>query len=657
MRLLFVLPIIFTSQIALSDQPEQLETLLIHSGPSQHQALTLHPVNLLKDQELLLKQSTTLGGTLQYEPGIHNSSFGANVGRPVIRGQYGNRVQILQNGLGSLDVSSISPDHAITTESSFADQVEVLRGPASLLYGSGAIGGVINVINQHIPDKLIESAETNLEQRYHSATDGWTSALKHQNSHENLAWHLSGFFRDHNDYAIPSAAQNQDHVENTASQSWNANGGVSWINDHTLLGFSVEHLDNQYGVPPVLETVRIELKQTRYDIKAELYDPTSWIELIKLRLGYNDYEHAELESGIELATLFENQGFESRLEILHNELGLFDRGVMGVQIQYQDFSATGEEAYLPSNRQENYAFFAVESLTRGSLSYELGFRAEHQALKASGFKKQQHTPFNASISTFWKKNQNLNMGLSFSFAQRAPNNQELFSNGVHFATQGFEIGNPNLQEETSFNLDLNLGLNFKYAAFKLNLFHNWNQDYIFLQTQPEQFDLENEQISNSCIENCIAVFKTFQQDARFYGFESDLSIPVWQTEPHQFTVNLFTDYVRGKLNTGGLLPRLPPLRYGLELDYKYNDKLNSIIYLAYSHSQNDVAINETKTNGFLTLNTQLYYHTKLTGINQATLFIKTENLLNQTIRQSTSFLRDVAPEKARSVEVGVRLNF
>lgn len=650
-----VLLFIFCS--AKAEPAQELTSIFVSAPLHKKVAETIHPVNILTGDYLTLKQGTTLGETLKQELGVHNRSFGSSVGQPVIRGQVGARVQVLQNGISSLDVSSVSPDHASSTEGVFADQIEVLRGPASLLYGSGSIGGIVNVIDNRIPMRKSASSSNTFEQRYNSSSGQWSSALQHDGGLDKLAWHVDGFYRTSGDYAVPKSSNGTGFVANTDAESWSGTLGSSWIDDWGMVGFSINHLDNNYGVPPLDEIVRIDVQQTRYDLKAEINEPFSWAETLKLRFAYNDYQHAELEDGVTVGTLFDNQAMEARAELVHHQLGFIDYGALGFQAQHKDFSASGEEAFVPPSTLQSIAFFAVESIYDGDITYEAGLRIEHQQIDADGFSRTQHTPVNASISALWDASNNSVVSLAFTRAQRAPNVQELFSNGVHFATQSFETGDKNLALETSYNLELGFKTRIAAASLNLNVFNNWSKDFIVQQKTGQSFNLDTEEINTLCTGSCLPVFMTVQQDAQFYGFEAELTFPLWRSINNSLDAGLFSDYVRGQLDSGGNVPRMPPLRYGLQLDYSHYKNLSAGLRLTRAQNQTHTADNETPTAGYLLLDANINYNWRLSKDSKALFFVKGSNLLNETIRNSTSFLKNFAPEPGRGAELGVRLTF
>lgn len=643
----------------IAEEVQELEPVIVSAPLHKKTAETVHPVNVLAGEDLSLKQATTIGETLKGELGIHSMSFGSSVGQPVIRGQSGVRVQVLQNGLSSLDASGVSPDHANSTEALLAERIEVLRGPASLLYGSGAIGGIVNVIDNRIPLYVPESAELAFEQRYNSVSNQWSSVLKHDGGLDNVAWHIDGFYRSSDDYHVPTSSNGLGYVPNTDAESWSGTLGASWIDDWGMFGFSYNHLDNNYGVPPVDEFVRIDLKQNRYDARAEFYEPFSWVELIKLRFAYNDYQHAELEEGVTVGTQFDNQGFEGRAELVHQELGFIDHGAFGFQAQSENMIVTGEEAFVPPSETQNYAVFMVEDIHTANVAYELGLRVEHQQIDAEGFARKQHTPVSASLSALWNATENIFASLAFTHAQRAPEVTELFADGVHFAAQSYELGDEGLQLETSYNLELSFNTEFEWFSTELNVFHNWSNNYILSQNTGAFYDLDSEDFVPACASGaeCLPVYQATQGNARFYGYEAQLAFPLWEGEDNQFAMTIFSDFVRGELVAGGNVPRMPPLRYGFQVDYRGYDAFSAGLRLTRAEAQNHVGKNETPTPGYLLLGANVSYQVALADKYNLLLFVKGNNLLNETIRNSTSFLKDYAPEPGRGAEVGLRVSF
>lgn len=690
-KLIFTLLLVNSIVVfAESEHSHELEELIVTAPLSQSVANTSLPVTVLSGEQLRMKAGSSIGDTLKQEPGISSQSFGPGVGQPVIRGQSGPRVQVLQNGLGSLDVSSLSPDHANSTEALLAERIEVLRGPSALLYGSGAIGGVVNVIDNRIPEQIPEQPISGaIEQRYDTVNEGKSTVFKLDGGAGMLAWHLDGFYRDSINLQIPGNAidepseaeshgeeEHEEAVFNSHGRLLNSNtralsgsAGLSIIGEKGLIGFSINHLKNNYGVPPGAhghgeedqeeqepESVRIELKQTRYDMKAEINKPFRFVEKIKLRLGYNDYQHIELENG-KPGTTFSNEGFNSRIELVQKPWAFFDHGVIGVQTKNSEFSALGEEAIVPKSDIDNVGFFTVQDIHTDHLTYELGFRVEHQWIDPEGQAESSHTPISFSTSALWNITDSDTLSLSFSRSQRAPDVQELFANGFHAATSTFDIGNPNLIEETSHNLELGIHIHRDWVKANFNFYQNWVQDYIAQINTGSFFDEHEAGIVTSCDEDaCIPVFKAQQRDAEFKGFEADVTFMFPETRYGRLETQFFGDFVRGEFTNGENIPRLPPLRYGLQLAWRHNDWQIST-RLTRAEQQDNPGINETETAGYWLFTVSGHYRINLTENTEMLVFAKGNNLLDEEIRNSTSFLRNVAPEGGMGVEFGLRFTF
>ncbi len=663
---LFLLALLLINQrsFAGSEHVQELDQLIITTPLIESTANTALPVSILSGDELRMKVSLSIGETLKNEPGITSQSFGPGVGQPVIRGQTGSRVHVLQNGLGSLDVSSLSPDHSNSTESLWAERIEVLRGPATLLYGSGAIGGVVNVLDNRIPDSVPEILfEGAFEQRYNTVNEGKSSAFKVDGGKGILAWHLDGFYRDSINQQIAENAikgvNDGGHLLNSNTHAQSGTAGFSIIRDMGFVGFSINHLDNNYGVPPGGETdeeVRIDLKQTRYDMKAEIKEPLAFADNLHIRLSYNDYQHVELENGL-AGTVFNNEGFESRMELIQKPWAFFDHGVLGVQTKNSEVSAIGEEAIIPKADINTFGLFTVQDIHTENLTYEVGMRVEQQWIDPVGLSETSHTPVSFSASALWSVTEEDSIKLTFSRSERAPDIQELFSNGAHLATSSFDIGNANLTVETSHNIELGFHIDHNLFQADLNLYQNWVQDYISKNNNGQFFNSNTATIVNSCIvDGCLPIFQAQQQDAEFQGFEAQVIIPILATDYGHLDSELFADYVRGRFSNGSDIPRMPPLRYGVQLSWESSDWTTQL-RMTRAEKQQNPGLNETETDGYWLLNLSANYRLGIAEYADMLLFVKANNLLDQDIRQSVSYLRNSAPEAGRGVEMGLRIEF
>jgi len=648
--------------------PIHLKEIVVSTPMQKSISGSAKPVTVLHDEELSLKSSGTIGETLKQELGVHGQSFGPGVGLPVIRGQSGPRVRVLSNGLGTNDASQASPDHASGSVPLLADRVEILRGPATLLYGSGAIGGIANVIDNRIPsqvpDKVIGGT---FQQKYNSALDESSTILKLEGGFGNWAYHFDGFYRDNDNIDIGGLAidvpraqvsepglvvvDNPDGtLNNSSSRTKGGTAGLSFVGDKGFLGFSVNTLENIYGVPSEgtagAETVRILLEQDKYDFKSEWKNPISFLEAIRARVSFTDYQHAE---GAE--AIFHNDTYEGRIEAPHKTFAGLN-GVFGIQLVSSKFSALAiedGEFLVPVTRSNNYSFFVQEEFALGDTVTEFGLRIEHamvdprHAINPS-FLDRNYTPISASISELWNIDDNNIVTLAFTHSERAPQVQELYFEGFHEATRVFERGNPNLRKEKSNNIDLGYKFISDWVNVQVDLFYNWVQDYIFLQRTGALVMGDPEAINR-------------QADAQLYGYESKIIFHLIKNTLGDFDLTLFSDFTRAELTgSGGDIPQTPPLRWGFQVDHALGN-WNSNVRLTRAQRQNHSGPNEADTPGYFLLNITTQYQVKdFQGANLL-VYAKGNNLLNEDIRNSTSFLRNFAPEPGIGAEVGVRINY
>ena len=620
------------------------------------------PVSVLRGDDLRRKREASLGDTLSRELGVASSSFGPGAGRPIIRGLDGPRIRVLENGIGTLDISSISPDHAVTTESLNASQIEILRGPATLLYGSGASGGVVNVVNNRIPSQLFKSPKGDLEVRGNTATEERTGAFNAAGSMRQMSWSIGGFRRKTDDYHIPGRANESDPaspkgiVENSAVNSGGLSGGASFVGERGFLGGSVGHLESKYGIPGP-EGARIDLKQTRYDFSSELDKPVVGFEKLKVRMGYNDYKHAEIERTGEIATRFKNQAIESRAELLHEPLANW-KGVIGVQFRDRHFSALGEETVVPVTKSHSVGVFLVEERNWNRWRLELGGRGEYAAQDPKGdlLPSRSFGLYNASVGALWKFMEGYGLGLTAIRGQRAPSTEELYIKGAHRGTATFQTGDTNLSSETTSNIDLALRKTTGAVTWKVNAFHNWINNYIFVRSADVNGDgvADRADDTGALDPNGEFLVQNFTQGgARFYGAEAEALFTI---KPDEINLRLFTDYVRGKLDSGGNVPRLTPWRFGVEFNHQTGPWTSNISATRVMR-QNHVAELESSTPGYTLVNVEVSFRIKQTRSNGIKIFLQGRNLLNEEMRVHTSFLKDFAPLPGRALVAGVRGEF
>jgi len=675
--------LLLSSVLMAGANAQEADFELIVQGVHVRDSETALPVTLLSEEEIRAVASANLGDTLSMQPGINNSSFGPAVGQPVIRGQQGRRVMSLTNGMANADASGNSADHATTVEPMLATGVEVLRGPSTLLYGGGAIGGVINVLDNRFADSVLEKPMFSIEGRHDTATDMKTFVGSLSVPVGNFVWHIDATDRQWNDVEIPGLAIHPDYleeeheeheeVENTNGFIANSRGetqaatlGLSYVLDNGFIGFSFNRMTNEYGLPPGVhghheeeeggaeeehgaENIFIDMERERYDFIASLNDLSPWVESLNYRLSYTDYEHAEMEGPGLIGTQFSNDSWQQRLQLTHREMGNW-HGVFGLQHSDETFSAVGEESFIPETDINSFGIFLIEALHANAFTYEFGLRFNQDELdpQAGGVLKRSFSTQSYSGSVLWDTNAQASLGLAYSHSERAPSTEELFSNVglvsvgdcvIHFATGSCEIGNINLNEERSNNLDLSLYLSLLRLDATFTLFFNKFDDYIYQ--------------ANTGIEVDEFSVRAYQNNgADFYGMEMDMVFPI----TNDWSVRFFGDTVTGKLENDNYVPRLPPYRLGSELIFS-TAALNASLSVLNAADQNNSGFGEIATAGYTRWDVAIDYALPSISNGELILFSKVKNITNEEIRLSTSFLRGFAPESGRSLELGVRYSF
>ncbi|MCX7185534.1 MAG: TonB-dependent receptor [Nitrosospira sp.] len=652
--LVLAVPGMSSAQIKNSGTITELPSVVVTATPFKDRSELdmAQPVTVLKGEDLRRKREASIGDTLARELGVASSSFGPGAGRPIIRGLDGPRIQVLENGIGTLDLSSISPDHAVAVESFNASQIEILRGPATLLYGGGATGGVVNVVTGRIPNRLAKSPSGDIEIRGNTATEERSGAFNAKgNAGRHVSWSVGGFKRKTGDYDTPVG-----RVRNSAIDAEGVSVGGSFIGERGFLGGSVSRLENEYGVPSP-EGSKIDLKQTRYDLSGELNKPLIGFERLKVRMGYNDYKHNEIEGSGAIATRFKNQALESRAELLHAPIADW-KGVLGVQFQDRNFSALGEEAVIPLTKSRSTGVFLVEERNWDRWRLEFGGRIERatQAPQNNIDPSRAFNLFSGSVGTLWKFIDGYGLGLTGTRGQRAPTTEELYINGAHRGTASFQTGNNDLSKETSSNVDLALRKTAGAVKWKVNVFHNQFDNYIFVRSADTNADAVADRVDadGTLDPNGDFLVQNFAQTgARFYGAEAET---VFTLKPDALDLRLFADYVRGKLDGGGNVPRTTPPRFGLELNHRMGPWTANLSATRVMQ-QNRVAELETTTPGYTLLNVDMSYRITKTKANGIRIFLQGKNLLNEEMRLHNSFLKDFAPLPGRALVAGFRGEF
>lgn len=661
------------SAAALADskpaEPQaELGTVTISATPLNESPTDLaQPAAVLDAEDLDRHLGQTLGETLGNQPGISASGFGLGASRPIIRGLGGPRLRVLDGGIGSGDVADLSPDHAVGAEPLFSNRIEILKGPATLLYGNGAIGGIVNVVNDRIPTRLYDTPEAELVYRYDSATQERSGGGRFAGSAGNFSLHLDGAKRGTSDYEIPGfgavdpePGARRGVLANSDTDTETLNGGVSYFGDFGYVGVGVGHLASDYGVPGSEEgDVRIDLAQTRFDFETVLDAPLAGLEQIKLRAGYIDYRHFEIEPGGEIGTRFRNNEFEGRVEAVHAPIAGW-RGAFGVQGRTRDFEAVGEEALTPPVVQTAVGAFWLEEREWEDWHLDLGLRFDNTQYDAApGLRDRNLDTYSAAAGLRWAFLPGYYTSLNLGRAQRAPNIDELYNDGPHAATRTFEIGSPALGTESANTVDVTLGKNQGRWTWKANGFVYLIDDFVFgenLDTNGDgQADFVDEEGTVDPAGE-LQLIRFSQSDATFYGAEFETGYKLLENrEWGALSARLFLDFVRAELQNGNPVPRLPPLRYGGGLEYRRGNWRGNLDVVR-AENRDETAPLETATGGYTLLKLSAGYTLDLKPA-RIGIDIYGRNLLDEEIRLSTSFLKDVAPQPGRSVGVGLRVQF
>ena len=692
-----------------------IEVIDVHATPMHLSVMeSATPVSVLSGETLRRQQAATLGDTLEKLPGVQSNFHGNVASTPIIRGLSGPRVLITQNGLDVSDVSRVGPDHAVASEASTAKQIEVLRGPATLFFGSGAIGGVVNVVDQRVPTSTETRGEFVLETQ--TVNDQKLGTFNVTTGVDNIAFYADGFYRDSNDYETPVAPDIDDPdgahvVENSNEESNGFTLGTSYLFDQGYVGVAVERFEREYGVPGHSHggdtSVFADLEQTKYQLLGEYNFTNDFLQSVHFRAGYTDYEHAEVEGGL-VGTTFSNETEELRVELLHKPMAGW-RGGISLHYKGSDVFAQGEEAFTPPSEMEMFAVALMEERHFGDFLVQLGARAESVTLDASSVLlpeldahehddehdhdehahdehehegsefvrqfavDQEITPISLSAGVVYTINESYNVGVSLSRSERAPSASELLSFGPHIGTRTYEIGalfdlseegefvlsQTAIDLETANNIDLTFRKTQGDVGFVFNAFYNQVDNYYF-QEETGLFaesghDHDHDEEGHGEEEHSE---DEHSDELPVYLFGSadavlhgfELQV-AWQTTDN-LKLDFFADYVKARLKDGGALPRTSPMRVGSHVAYTL-DNFRADLDITYFAKQDDISTFETETDGYTLVDASITYDIPLGDIDLS-VYLSGENLTDEEARVHTSFLKDIAPRPGRNFAFGVR---
>lgn len=689
-RIYLAVGLILTSPWGLShaatDEHEiELPAVAVTANPlgvSSDELVT--PVTVLNGRELSLRRESTLGETLKYIPGVASSGFGPNASRPVIRGLDGDRVRIMQNGTGILDASSLSFDHAVALDPLIIEQIDVVRGPAALLYGGSAIGGVVNAIDHRIPKEAIDGVTGRSEVRFGGAENQKNGAFVMDAGNGVLTLHADAYKRKTDDldipgYAISSRKARADGTDrgsrgrlvNSSSDSDGGALGASLKFEKGYAGLSYSTFNNNYGT--VAEPgVRIDQNSDRWDMASEFSDLGNIVNRVKVKLAHTDYQHQEIEDG-EVGTTFKNRGMEGSIEAGHGNIGRMS-GVVGAQFQNSRFEALGDEAFVPSNRTFSKALYIYEELPvdllrEKDLKLSLGGRAESVNLESAGGGNfggaldKNYRPNSYAAGALYTLNEQWSLTGNLSHNERAPSYFEVFANGPHLATAQYEIGDSGLAKERSNGIDTRLQWKSGKHSVSFGAYYTRFSNFISLAStgntrgidgELNPLDADGDGVADGSGEEILPEARFMAVPAIFKGLEAEGKFHVYEGIGHM-DLNLRGDYVRAtNRDTGDPLPRISPLRLGAGVTYQFN-RFGMRFDVLRAFKQDRTAVNELETDGYTLVTATATY--RLPTSLHLEAFARANNLLDQEIREHTSFLKDIAPLGGRSLLLGLRGEF
>ncbi len=679
----------FAQETTTQDDDFHTDKEIVVTAPFLERLDILAGTSAVSGEVLAEKTRAQLGDILTSLPGVSATSFSPGASRPVLRGYQGNRVAVLTDGIGNIDVSNTSADHAVTIDTLTVERIEVLRGPAVLLFGGQAVGGAVNALDKRIPRSVPkEAVHIDALAGYGSAAKDWSGGASIDVPlGDRVVVHVDGSYRNSDDLRsggfilspnlrsetlsladeeeaeghaeeaaeLRGVASQRGRIPNSAVETWTAAGGIAFIDDGGNLGLSYSIYDTNYGVPArpgaghahaegdgeEEAPVTIGLRQYRLDFRGEVELGEGLFDKLRLRAGYADYTHTEFE-GDEIGTLFNSEGIEARAEVVQNDQGGW-RGASGVQYQSRDFEAIGAEAFVPPNKTRAYGLFTLQEFKFGALDAEVALRFDTAELRADTIGiTRAFNNFSAAAGLGYNIG-DLKIGANISRTGRAPSVEELFSNGPHIATQAFEIGDPTLRSERAWNGELYARYDGTGTEFSATFYTNRFDNFIFeAETGGE--------------EDGLPIFQYFQNDAKVWGVELQGSARLGSFGGFDLGIDGVADYTRAKISGGGgNAPRIPPLRLlgGVELTSGAFDLRGEV---EWSDDQNRTAAFETPTEGFTLVNASATWRPFGRDRNIA-LIASANNIFDVEARRAASFTKDFVPLSGRDFRVTARLSF
>ena len=648
-----------------ANAPTTLDDVVVTGAPyGVSQRAAVIATDVLDEETLATAPAASLGDLLNGRPGVRSTDFAPGASRPVIRGLSGPRVQVLTNGIGLIDASSVSPDHAVATDPAEANRIEIIRGPATLVYGGSAIGGVVNVLDDRIPTAIPEGGiDGVVSAQASSVDDGRGGFARVTAGAGNFAFNVDAVKRKTDDYEIPAPAISarlaaaegiargdggKQPNSYTDLETWGVGG--AYIGDKGFAGVSYKNTDSEYGTVAE-ESVFIKLNQKRWDARGEYRFDDGPFAALRGSYGHADYTHTEFEDVGEPGTVFNSDGWEARADLVQRQRGGWN-GALGVQALSRNFEAIGEEAFVPTVDIDEIGVYTVQRLDRGNHGFEGGLRYDRRELSGTpiGGTSQVDRTFDnwsASAAAFLRPAPGLFLGLSLAHTERAPSEVELYADGVHIATAAYETGDIDLDTEKVTTLEGTAHYDRGRLSGDLHLYHSWYDGFIDERATGEEFLFEEE-------DELFPVYQFVQTDARFYGFEVEGAYALWEDGDRKLSLEGAADYVRAETDLGPAA-RIPPWSATGRLAWT-TARYDASVEVRHVGEQDRVANDfELPTDSYTLLN--LAAAVRPFSDRNVTVFAEARNLTDEEAREHASFLKDIAPLPGRNLRVGVAYRF
>ena len=650
-----------------SEPVTELDEIIVTGAPfGISQSASVIATTVVDEETLAVAPASTLGDLLASTPGLRSTSFAPGASRPVIRGLTGPRVQVLTNGIGLIDASSVSPDHQVATDPAEANRIEIVRGPSTLVYGGSAIGGVVNVLDGRIPDALPQGGvDGQLTAQTSSVDDGYSLGARLDVAlGDNLVLHYDVVTKDASDYDIPSsrisrrlAAAEGIARDETGSLpgsyselgAWGIGG--SYIGEAGFGGVSYKETDSTYGVVAE-EGVFIELEQQRFDARGEVRFDAGPFRALRAAYGQADYTHTEFEDVGEPGTVFESDGWEARADLIQRDRNGWN-GAIGVQTLSRSLSAIGDEAYIPASDIDEAGVYAVQRWDRDGYGFEGGLRYDRRTLSATPIGgtselEREYDNWSASGAVFLRPSDDLFLGLSLTRNERAPSETELFADGVHIATGVYEVGDLTLDSEQVTTIEGTLHYDTGRLRGDLHVFASRYDGFIDLRDTGATFRVNKDGEIKT-----FPIFAYQQTDADFRGFEAEVAYDIWAEGRRVVTLEGAIDYVDADTDLGPA-SRIPPVSVTGRIKYG-SEPIDLSLEVRHVAEQDEVAAFELPTDSYTMIN--LFGAWRPFVDKGVTLFAEGRNLTDTEAREHVSFLKDIAPMPGANLRVGVAYRF